>query len=812
MASLTRARGALSGRWIFSLALTLAALGGCSGTTDTTPEDSGTPADTGAASDTPVPVMPCGPADDPDGDGIANRFEGTGDTDGDGVPNTEDPDSDNDGVPDAFEGSYGQPRACAVSPPDSDMDGVYDFVDTDANGDGIADSAQAGPSPGQPGGETTPPADCLQGGGRGIEQRAVSGWTCHPFDTDGDGTPDYADTDADGDRIANTVEIAPGGATAPTDTDMDGTPDWRDIDSDGDTVADRAEGSNDRDGDGAGNWRDLDSDGDSPMGSDVNTDAREAGDGDPATAPVECPRELNVRTLDVSMPAPDGIPDFLDSDSDNDGLSDREEAEAGTDRCNPDSDGDGQLDSAEVAWCRGHTRTGCGSDASVRIPDTDYYLILPFDGPTVNRELEFGSNLRVADVFFLTDTTGSMGGPLSNVRASIATPRTGLIDSITAIIPDTYFGVSHYDDFPTGGFGGTTDRALWPVCPGPPGTTGCIRNSGITVQPPSMSAAVQATVNAITLGGGSDGPESQVEALYQTITGEGLYDRSRTDACMGDPGRSPCWVAPNACVDGARGMPCFRGGALPIVIHFTDADFHNGARDESVPGSGPSNPYSGINPAPHTLDDVISAYNRASGRIINLNAASSIRCEGMRPSSRTAGRPCYDFRVLAEGTSSVDLDGTPLVFDLPGGGAVVSPAFVSSVVGAVNTIATRVPFDINTLTRNDPSNPAGVDATRFIRRRTPSCQIAPANDRCWTEPMDVAHRDAVARTDLSTFYRVVPGTRVRFTIFFQNDVFVGDPLSSSLFRAYIDVVGDGVTVLDTREVYILVPASQGSPG
>ena len=27
----------------------------------------------------------------------------------------------------------------------------------------------------------------------------------------------------------------------------------------------------------------------------------------------------------------------------------------------------------------------------------------------------------------------------------------------------------------------------------------------------------------------------------------------------------------------------------------------------------------------------------------------------------------------------------------------------------------------------------------------------------------------VARTDLSTFYRVVPGTRVRFTIFFQND-------------------------------------------
>ena len=72
---------------------------------------------------------------------------------------------------------------------------------------------------------------------------------------------------------------------------------------------------------------------------------------------------------------------------------------------------------------------------------------------------------------------------------------------------------------------------------------------------------------------------------------------------------------------------------------------------------------------------------------------------------------------------------------------------------------------------------------------------------------------AVARTDLSTFYRVVPGTRVRFTRFFQNDnVFQGASQESTLFRAFIDVVGDGVTVLDTREVYILVPANQPPPG
>lgn len=69
------------------------------------------------------------------------------------------------------------------------------------------------------------------------------------------------------------------------------------------------------------------------------------------------------------------------------------------------------------------------------------------------------------------------------------------------------------------------------------------------------------------------------------ITGEGLYDRSRPETCRTSNGTGPCWVPPRNCVDGTRGMPCFRGGALPIVIHYTDAPFHNGARDESPPSA-----------------------------------------------------------------------------------------------------------------------------------------------------------------------------------------------------------------------------------
>lgn len=798
----------LAGAWVVAT--------GCSDSTDT--PDAGVPAaDVASVTDgdpfADVPGEPCAPQNDPDGDGISNRYEGTGDADGDGVPNSNDADSDNDGIPDRIEGGHGQAFRCDVPPDDNDNDGTPDFLDTDANGDGIRDASQVAPSPAQVGAGAAPALDCYRPSDRGVNRDATNGWSCHPFDTDGDNVPDYADADADGDRISNSAEIAPGTAATPTDTDSDGVPDWRDRDSDGDTITDFQEGTADRDGDMLPNFRDLDSDGDNPTGSEQGNDAAEAGDDDLATGANECLRELDVRTLDLARPMPDGIADYLDTDSDNDGLGDREEIVAGTDRCNPDTDGDGQLDSAEVAWCRNHMRERCATEASTRIPATDYYLILPWMGAQVARELEFGSSLRVADVYFISDTTGSMGGVLRNVQSSIATPRTGLIDSITALIPDTYFGVNHYDDFVAPGFGSGTDRALWPVCSGPPGTPRCIANSGIGMQPTSRAMDVQATANAIRLGSGGDGPESQVEALYQTIVGDGLFDRSNPTACAGDPGRAPCWVAPRNCADGTYGHPCFRIGALPIVIHFTDIDFHNGSRDPTNPTGPFSNPYSGISPTPHNIDDVINAFNARSGRIINLNASSGTRCEGMRPSGRTPGRPCYDFRVLAEGTGSVDLDGNPLIFDLPGGGATVSPAFVSSVVDAVNTIATRVPLDINTILRNDGGNPFGVDATRFIRRRTPSCQISPANDRCWTEPAGIVHSDAVARTDLSTFYRVVPGTRVRFTIFFQNDnVFQGASQESALFRAFIDVVGDGVTVLDTREVYILVPANQPPPG
>ncbi len=77
--------------------------------------------------------------EDEDGDGIADRFEGsdTYDVDGDGVPNRLDTDSDGDGIPDEVE--RGDVEPC-FPPLSTDMDFLPDFLDPDSDGDGLSDA------------------------------------------------------------------------------------------------------------------------------------------------------------------------------------------------------------------------------------------------------------------------------------------------------------------------------------------------------------------------------------------------------------------------------------------------------------------------------------------------------------------------------------------------------------------------------------------------------------------------------------------------------------------------------------------------
>lgn len=720
---------------------------------------------------------------DTDGDSIPDMVEGEGDFDRDGTPNKEDDDSDNDRIPDRIEAHYGSERpSCVTRPVDSDGDNSPDFLDRDSNQDGLEDIVSFAPPIMQ-----TPPD---------------GGWERNPFDLDGDGTPDYADRDADGDTIENSAEITVNGMPEAPDTDGDMRPDWRDSDSDNDTIGDRDEGTTDRDRDMIPNFRDTDSDGDGA------NDRDEAGDGDITTPPNECMREVDAR--DPAMTRPDGLADYLDFDSDNDGAADREERAAGTDICNADSDGDGQGDVIENAYCARRMMTGCGTDPMRRIPPTDYFVILPL-GATVARELEFGTNIRVADVFFIADTTGSMTSVLGAIRQSIATPTTGIAARIRAQIPEVWFGVGHYEDYPVSIHASTTDRVFHPLCPGLPGSSAvrhCQMSTYGGIQITRDEMAVQTAANAIPGGDGGDGLSTSVEAIYQLIVGDGYFDRSNPAPCVNGDGVNRCWVPPTTCTEGRYGAACFRAGSLPIIVHYSDTQSHYGSRNPS--STTFNNTPTDVMPRGHTTDEMLTAMRRVGARMISLNALTSVRCEGRIFTSHSGAGPCYDFRMWAEGSGSVNIDGNPFIFDIS---TTNTTPFIEGTVEGVRQIASRTPIDISTQLENDPTNPAMVNATDFIVRRVPSCEVEPRNRNCFTPATGVNPTDAVGRTDSSTFFRVLPGTRVRFTIVFaNNDVFPGYEDRSTLFHAYIHVVGDGFARLDTREVFILVPARTSDPG
>ncbi len=307
---------------------------------------------------------------DADGDGIWDSWEGRADmvdTDGDGTPDYLDLDSDGDGIPDSVEG---RPSPGTGEPIDSDGDGIYDFRDTDSDGNGIPDMDEP------------------------------------DTDMDMDGLQAYCDTDDDGDRILDVEEIG-GNPDAPLDTDGDGMFDYQDIDSDADTIGDLSESTVDTDGDGTPDRFDQDSD------NDTWTDAEEAGDTDVATPPIDSDG--------------DGIPNFRDTDSDDDGLSDADERTYGTDPTNPDTDGDGVSDLVEIAACPAGD-TSCAATRRTRMsnPRTrgDFVFLEPYMMPPnpPRDTLDFATNIRQADVYFLIDTTGSMSGAIDNVKLGICLP------------------------------------------------------------------------------------------------------------------------------------------------------------------------------------------------------------------------------------------------------------------------------------------------------------------------------------------------------------------------------------------------------
>ena len=558
-------------------------------------------------------------------------------------------------------------------------------------------------------------------------------------DLDGDGIPDFADTDDDGDLISDRDEI--GDAAAPTDTDGDGMPDYRDTDSDGDTIGDIHEGTFDTDGDGTLDRHDLDSD------DDTWTDAEEAGDADINTPPIDTDGDL--------------VPDFRDADADGDGLSDERERALGTSPTNPDTDGDGVSDLVEISACP-EGDASCAMDATDPTSNPrargDFVFAEPYMMPPMPMRdtLDFATDIRVADVYFLIDTTGSMGGAITNVRSSLSTPGTGIIDQVRGSIPDAWFGVGDFKDYNACSYGSGTDYAY--------------RHA----QDMSMDAmASQTAVNGLSASGGFDGPESHVPALWATATGMGLAGRATSAGPI--PARSGCPA-------GTFGYPCFRSGAVPIVVMITDVDMHNDPMGndayESSSCTGGFGGGSPIGATPPTFAEAVTAATMNRVRVIGV----AVNGGGMG-----------DLQTLATMTGAVDGTGSPLVSSAPSG------SVSSSVVNAIQTLAMSTRFDISVNFEDDPSD--AVETFAAFVDHIEANVAGDASRGCDPRPADDTDGDGFP----DTFRSVTAGERVCFDIIVKQNDTVMPTTDPQLFRATLRVLGDGFTELDSRDVFFLVP-------
>ncbi len=602
-------------------------------------------------------------------------------------------------------------------------------------------------------------------------------------DSDEDGTPDYLDEDSDDDGVSDRDEAGDGDPlTLPWDTDGDGEKDFRDLDADGNCIDDEDEDGDDLDGDGLKDFSDLDDDGDGiddvyEIGAECEMHDSD-GDGTPdfldedsdddgvadiyegGTSSFEdAPRDTDA----------DGVPDYLDDDSDGDGFSDTAEAGRGDeprdtdgdgafDFADSDSDGDGISDSAEAA--AGYDPYDDDSDddgftdgaeiaAGTDPMDEDsiisgLYVTVP-ERTSIEETFDFSLSVQMGDVAFLIDTTCSMSSTLSGMSGEFSR----IVSELSSTLPDAQYGVATFDDYYYGSYGSSGDKPFI-----------------LVQQVTDSTSAVQSALSGLRLHNGNDGPEGSMEALLQTLTGTG-YDQncdgrytSNTDVVPflssgSDPFGGSGGQASDGSGEGTVGGMGFRDYALPIIVYATD-NYMRDADDRTygTPGGCPGDAGMG---------DVVTATNDIGALLIGIGVSSGWG----------SALPLAQMNTLAQRTGSLaDTDGDgaaddKLVFDWSG----TSSALRTTIVNAITDAVGSVQFDTVSLVVDG-------DEHGFVSG------IEPENYRMSGSP---------------------DGETVEFTLNFRGAV--AAQAEDQIFRVTLNVLGDGSVLLDTLDIYVVVPGS-----
>lgn len=466
----------------------------------------------------------------------------------------------------------------------------------------------------------------------------------------------------------------------------------------------------------------------------------------------------------VMMPVVD--PGTLDPDSD--GLSTAFERANGTDPERADTDGDGVGDLAErVAG----TRPNDAKDSPTL--HGDFYFLSPFDeAPTPEREpLTFATALRSADLMIVVDTTSSMLNAIELLRQQLSDT---IVPQASMVIPDLQIGVASFQDVSTAPYGMDGDH-VFEV------------KQALTAD----TKAAQDGVNALELGAGGDVPEAAIPALHALATGKGL---------------PPYLPDAAACPAGGIGYACFRPDAVPIVLLVSDAEFHNGPEQE--------NPYKGLMTPLPDYSAAIGALQAIKAHVISIGVGPGLDLNNSEqpigglfmppPAQVMKLTPRDQMQRLSKDTGAVDAMGKPLFFEVDESASGLD----MRVVDAVRAVAEQVPIAVSAVVRDDPSDKA--DATTLVQRVEPNIKGGVADPTDPTRVCQGGHptedRDGDGIAD--AFVGVLPGVPLCFDVIARKNTSIQAADKPAVYKAFVDVVADGKTVLSTRAVFFLVPPSK----
>jgi len=233
------------------------------------------------------------------------------DTDEDEQGDVCDNDDDEDGLTDIKEGDLGTDPLLI----DTDSDGLTDFEELDLGTDPLLDDTDS------------------DGYIDSVDNCPIN-TNADQLDTDGDTQGDVCDEDDDNDGLTDTQEGELATDPLLTDTDSDGLTDFEEVNLTTDPLF------SDTDGDDLTDFEEANL-GTSPLLADTDSDG--------AIDSVDnCPVNANADQLNTDVDDGDTQGNVCDEDDDNDGLTDLEELELGTEPLLTDTDSDGLTDLEEV--------------------------------------------------------------------------------------------------------------------------------------------------------------------------------------------------------------------------------------------------------------------------------------------------------------------------------------------------------------------------------------------------------------------------------------------------------------------------------